>query len=94
MGLVLNGRGVPAPETSRLSRGALPLLFAATGSLEGLEYDRYDPFHLVCAEPDRVLIAGWNGGRPRNTTPPPACTWSSTAAWRAPTPPPGPAPPR
>jgi hypothetical protein len=61
VGLVLNGRGVPAPETSRLSRGALPLLFAATGSLDGLEYDRYDPFHLVCAEPDRVVVASWNG---------------------------------
>src|SRR6266487_4487607 len=49
---VLNGRGPVAPDAGRLSRGDLPLLFADTGTLDGLEYDRYDPFHLVCADLD------------------------------------------
>lgn len=60
---VLNGRGPLAPEDKRLSRGDLPLRFAETGSLAGLEYDRYDPFHLVCAGVDGVRIASWNGAR-------------------------------
>ena len=34
---VLNGRGPLAAESGRLSRGELPLLFAATGAMEGLD---------------------------------------------------------
>jgi hypothetical protein len=60
---VLNGRGPLAPDAKRLSRGELPLRFAETGSPAGLEYDRYDPFHLVCATVDEVRIASWNGAQ-------------------------------
>jgi hypothetical protein len=58
---ILNGRGALAPAAGRLSRGELPLRFAETGSLAGVDYDRYDPFHLVCAGVDDVRIASWNG---------------------------------
>ena len=64
-GCVLNGRGPLAPESGRLSRGELPLLFAATGAVEGLEFARYDPFHLVCATVDEVFLLSWNGEEPR-----------------------------
>jgi len=58
---VLNGWGLLAPEAHRLSRGDLPLLFAATGAVDGLPLDRYDPFHLVCATLDEVFLLSWNG---------------------------------
>ena len=69
---VLNGRGPLAPEAGRLSRGELPLRFAAGGAfggqdelggLAGLEFDRYDPFHLVCATLHEVFLLSWNGER-------------------------------
>ncbi|TDD80907.1 NRDE family protein, partial [Actinomadura rubrisoli] len=59
---VLNGRGRMAPEDARSSRGGLPLLMAADGKLGGLDLPAYDPFHLVCAEPDRVRLWSWDGG--------------------------------
>ena len=58
---VLNGRGPLAPESGRLSRGELPLRFAADGALGGLDFPRYDPFHLVCATLDEVFLLSWNG---------------------------------
>ncbi|WP_067473044.1 NRDE family protein [Actinomadura hibisca] len=58
---VLNGRGPLVPEAHRLSRGELPLLMAAEGKLGDLDLPRFDPFHLLCAEPDRVRLWGWNG---------------------------------
>jgi hypothetical protein len=58
---ILNGRGALADARRRLSRGDLPLRFAEDGSLAGVEYDRYDPFHLVCAGLDDVRIVSWNG---------------------------------
>ncbi|MQY08645.1 NRDE family protein [Actinomadura macrotermitis] len=58
---VLNGRGRPAPEAARLSRGGLPLLMAAEGGLGDLDPARYDPFHLVCAEPALVRLWSWDG---------------------------------
>ncbi|MFI6519707.1 NRDE family protein [Spirillospora sp. NPDC050679] len=58
---VLNGPGPLAPEEHRLSRGELPLLMAAEGKLGDLELPRFDPFHLLCAEPDRVRLWSWDG---------------------------------
>lgn len=60
-GCVLNGRGQPAEEATRLSRGDLPLRFAADGGLGELDHTRYDPFHLICASPDEVRLLGWDG---------------------------------
>lgn len=68
---VLNGRGPLAHESGRLSRGGLPLRFAAngaTGLVDGLEFDRYDPFHLVCATPTEVFLLSWNGERQERQT--------------------------
>lgn len=58
---VLNGRGRPAPEARRRSRGELPLLLAADGTLGDLDCTVFDPFHLLCAEPDGVLLWSWDG---------------------------------
>lgn len=58
---VLNGWGHLAPQTRRLSRGDLPLLFAGTGSVEELPLERYDPFHLLCATVHEVFLLSWNG---------------------------------
>ena len=41
----------------------MPLRFAATGVIEGLEYSRYDPFHLICATMQEVFLLSWNGAR-------------------------------
>lgn len=58
---ILNGRGLPAPATGRASRGELPLHAAGTGGLDGLDLARFDPFHLVCAEPGGALLWSWDG---------------------------------
>ena len=60
---VLNGRGPLASEAGRLSRGELPLRFAATGAMDGLEFERYDPFHLIYATLQEVFLLSWNGAR-------------------------------
>ncbi|MFC1411495.1 NRDE family protein [Streptacidiphilus sp. N1-12] len=60
-GVVLNGVGRPAPEQDRLSRGDLPLRFAADGSLGDPDAARYDPFHLVRATLDQVRLLSWDG---------------------------------
>jgi uncharacterized protein with NRDE domain len=57
---VLNGRGVAAPEETRRSRGALPLLSAEDGMPEG-DLAPYDPFHLIGAEPAAVRLWSWDG---------------------------------
>ena len=57
---VLNGVGSPAPAQARRSRGELPLLLAATGTLEG-DLAAYDPFHLIGAEPAAVRLWSWDG---------------------------------
>jgi uncharacterized protein with NRDE domain len=59
---VLNGVGRPAAERHRLSRGELPLTLAETGALE-VDLDRYDPFHLIGAEPAAVRLWSWDGDR-------------------------------
>jgi len=58
---VLNGWGHLAPQARRLSRGDLPLLFAATSSVDDLPLERYDPFHLLCATVNEVFVLSWNG---------------------------------
>jgi len=68
---LLNGRGTQADPTTRRSRGELPLRAAADGAgvLKELADDpaalaAYDPFHLICADTDRVLMLSWDGARP------------------------------
>ncbi|ACY97852.1 MULTISPECIES: NRDE family protein [Thermomonospora] len=58
---VLNGRGRPAPAAARASRGELPL--RAAGGEEPKEWDltRFDPFHLVCADPAGARLWSWDG---------------------------------
>jgi hypothetical protein len=51
---VLNGRGEPADEEIRRSRGELPL-----GELAELVH--YDPFHLVTGNPASVTVLSWDG---------------------------------
>jgi hypothetical protein len=61
---VLNGRGRMAPERARASRGGLPLRVAARraeGALATADLTKYDPFHLVGAEPDAVRLWSWDG---------------------------------
>ncbi|MDL4777047.1 NRDE family protein [Actinomadura xylanilytica] len=58
---VLNGHGRLAPEAGRRSRGGLPLRVAAEGKLGELELPRFDPFHLIGAEPDHVRLWSWDG---------------------------------
>jgi hypothetical protein len=62
---VLNGRGSPAPEEIRSSRGELPLRAAAGWEAEGkpaeLDLAVFDPFHLVVAEPDAAWLWSWDG---------------------------------
>jgi len=58
---VLNGRGRMAPESGRLSRGELPLRVAADGKPGDLDLPRFDPFHLIGAEPDMVRMWSWDG---------------------------------
>jgi hypothetical protein len=68
VGCILNGRGRAAPPDRRRSRGELPLRAAAEGqqALKELHQApgtlaRYDPFYLVCADLDSVLMLGWDG---------------------------------
>ena len=60
---LLNGRGRAAPETTKISRGGLPLLAVGTGDLPGVDLTRYDPFHLVIADPTRARLFSWDGER-------------------------------
>ncbi len=71
---ILNGRGQFAPPGRRRSRGELPLRAAAEGqaALRKLHDDpealaSYDPFYLVCADLDTVLLLGWDGQNPELT---------------------------
>ena len=58
---LLNGHGRAAPETTRTSRGDLPLRAVATGDLPDLDLSRYDPFHLVLADLARTRLFSWDG---------------------------------
>src|SRR5438046_2449724 len=58
---VLNGQGPLAAEPDRRSRGELPLRLAAEGKLDGIDPSRYDPFHIIGAEPGAVRLWSWDG---------------------------------
>ena len=67
---ILNGRGQAARPDRRRSRGELPLRAAAEGqqALKELHQApdalaRYDPFYLVCADLDSVLLLSWDGSQ-------------------------------
>jgi hypothetical protein len=67
---LLNGRGTEADPGRRRSRGELPLRAAADGAgvLKELADDAsalaaYDPFYLVCAEPEAAALLAWDGVR-------------------------------
>lgn len=57
---VLNGRGEPAPAEGRRSRGELPL-FGAAGDWLPDDLRAYDPFHLLTADLDGVVMTSWDG---------------------------------
>ncbi|WP_045299328.1 NRDE family protein [Saccharothrix sp. ST-888] len=61
MACLLNGFGPAADPTVRLSRGDLPLMAVADGGLDLLDPERYDPFHLVCAQAGEVRVLSWSG---------------------------------
>jgi Transport and Golgi organisation 2 len=76
---ILNGRGDAAPPSRRRSRGELPLRAAQQGpeALRILHADldalaSYDPFYLVCADREAVLLLGWDGTQPTLSDLPPA----------------------
>ena len=83
VGCILNGRGELAPADRRRSRGELPLRAAAEGqqALKQLHdhadaLASYDPFYLVCADLDAVLMLGWDGrdaGLTELSSRPPTC---------------------
>ncbi|MFC5817872.1 NRDE family protein [Nonomuraea harbinensis] len=60
---LLNGRGLPAPEISKLSRGDLPLLGVSSGEMPDVDLTRYDPFHLVLAGLSGARVFSWDGHR-------------------------------
>ncbi|MEV4218313.1 NRDE family protein [Nonomuraea sp. NPDC049725] len=60
---LLNGRGREAPDAVKVSRGDLPLRAVAAGDLPDLDLTRYDPFHLVLADPGRARLFTWDGVR-------------------------------
>jgi hypothetical protein len=54
---LLNGRGEPAPEPLRRSRGELPLRPGVT------DLTPYDPFHLLYADTTVARLLSWDGVR-------------------------------
>jgi len=82
---ILNGRGQPAPEVTRRSRGELPLMAARDGAktlaalAEGpaalaeapARLADYDPFHLVHADRTSVAVLSWDGRSASERTLPP-----------------------
>ncbi|MEU6713405.1 NRDE family protein [Nonomuraea sp. NPDC046802] len=61
---LLNGRGLAARETTKVSRGDLALRAAYTGLPPDADLGRYDPFHLVLADLSGVRLLSWDGVRP------------------------------
>ncbi|MFC4010412.1 NRDE family protein [Nonomuraea purpurea] len=61
---LLNGRGLAARETTKVSRGDLALRAACTGLPPDADLGRYDPFHLVLADLSGVRLLSWDGVRP------------------------------
>lgn len=64
---LLNGRGTPAPDAVRVSRGDLALRAVSSGKLPDTDLTRYDPFHLVLADPAGARLLSWDGQRPEVT---------------------------
>ncbi|MFG1687489.1 NRDE family protein [Nonomuraea sp. NPDC049269] len=60
---LLNGHGRSAPETTKISRGDLPLLAVGADDLPDVDLARYDPFHLLLADPARARLFSWDGER-------------------------------
>ncbi|MFG1703279.1 NRDE family protein [Nonomuraea sp. M3C6] len=60
---LLNGHGVAAQETTKISRGDLALRAAYAGEAPDSDLTRYDPFHLVIADLARVRLFSWDGLR-------------------------------
>jgi Transport and Golgi organisation 2 len=58
---VLNGIGMPAPASTRRSRGELPLLAAGGQRPVGEEVADFDPFRLLIAEPAHTVLLSWDG---------------------------------
>jgi hypothetical protein len=89
---ILNGRGEAAPPSRRKSRGELPLRAAQEGpeALRTLHADldalaSYDPFYLVCADREAVLLLGWDGTHPTLSDLPPATHLLTNAGHAYPT---------
>jgi Transport and Golgi organisation 2 len=55
MSCILNGRGEPAPQPLRRSRGELPLRPGVT------DLTPYDPFHLLYADATVARLLSWDG---------------------------------
>jgi hypothetical protein len=68
---ILNGRGQPAPEAIRHSRGELPLRAAVGEPLDPAGLAAFDPFKLLVAEPGRVELLDWDGENYRRRHLPP-----------------------
>lgn len=60
---LLNGRGLLAPDTVRVSRGDLPLRAVVAGDLPEVDLACYDPFHLVLADLAGARLWSWDGVR-------------------------------
>ncbi|GHJ42880.1 hypothetical protein Cs7R123_02220 [Catellatospora sp. TT07R-123] len=58
---LLNGFGRGCPGAARRSRGELPLAVAAGEGLDRARLPCYDPFHLVTADTDTVVLSSWDG---------------------------------
>jgi hypothetical protein len=80
---VLNGRGRPAPEATRRSRGSLPLAAAAGDALNRSALAGYDPFHLLTVRPGHALSQIWDGDTLTETTLPPGLHFAVNSGWAA-----------
>jgi hypothetical protein len=78
---LLNGRGVLARDEIRRSRGDLPLRAVGAGELPEVDLHRYDPFHLVVADPDAVRLWHWDGTRLTEDKPGPGTHVIVNSGW-------------
>jgi hypothetical protein len=80
---VLNGRGEPAPEATRRSRGILPLAAAAgeLSKLDQFELADFDPFHLLTVEPGRAISQAWDGRTMTATDLEPGLRFAVNSGW-------------
>jgi hypothetical protein len=78
---LLNGRGTLAPAERRVSRGGLPIAAVAADRLPDTELSRYDPFHLVLADPRGVRLWRWDGEAIRADHLPPGTHMVVNAGW-------------